>query len=61
MLKDFSGALVGVALVKVADYLIAPEGFDLAEEALETVVIAAVITVLFSLFKRWRRRRKRSS
>lgn len=60
MLKDFSGVLVGVVLVKAVDYFLAPANFDLAEETLETFVLAVVLTFALSLYKKWRRRKKRS-
>ena len=56
-LKVFVGALLGGLLYEAINYALAPEAFDVAEEALEAVVIAVVVTAVVQLFTRWRGRR----
>ncbi len=55
MVKNFLGALLGVLIVEAIDFPIDdPKSFDWAAETLEAIILAAVVTVVITLFNRWR-------
>lgn len=56
LLKNFLGAVVGIALYKSVVIISAPASaeFDYATEAIEAVAIAVVVTLVLVLFERWR-------
>jgi len=60
--RKFLSALVGIVLYKAVAITFAPASseFDYTTEALETIALAVVITIVFVLFDRWRGRREES-
>jgi hypothetical protein len=52
--QDFLSVLAGVLIYKGIIMVVAPRPFDFAAEAVEAIVFAAAITVVFVLIKRWR-------
>ncbi len=55
MVKNFLGALLGILIYYAIEFLIDdPKAFDWAAETLEAIILAAVVTVILTLFNRWR-------
>ncbi len=58
ILRNFLAPLLGVVLYKALNFALGPDAFDFAKEAMETVFIVVFVTVVLTLFNRWRPQRE---
>ena len=53
-LKNFLAGLLGIVSYKALNFILGPDEFVFAKEALEAVLITLFVTVALTLFNRWR-------